>query len=188
MERIYLNVSPEEYSEAKAAGAAWDDVSKSWYIEKNGSPELFTRWLGDQLDTAQFGIVADEVMVVAAQIPCAQCQEDVEVICIYGESGVDIETGGTIEQFTVSNIWAVDTELEKKLERWPTFRRVIDGDSVDGVFANHCPHCNAAQDDYLLHSEPGDVFFGISSTTPGSLRFTRLAGCAQLSGDYGFEV
>jgi hypothetical protein len=39
-----------------------------------------------------------------------------------------------------------------------------------------------------FHSEPGDVFFGISSAKPGWLRFTRLAGRAQLSGDYGFEV
>ena len=44
------------------------------------------------------------------------------------------------------------------------------------------------QEDYLLHAEPGDVFFGISRAEPGSIEFTPLAGRIQLSGDYGFGI
>jgi hypothetical protein len=43
------------------------------------------------------------------------------------------------------------------------------------------------QEDYLLHSEPGDVFFGIAMGESGSVEFTPLAGRVQLSGDYGYE-
>ena len=44
------------------------------------------------------------------------------------------------------------------------------------------------QEDYLLHSEPGDVFFSLAIDTPGAVEFTPLEGRLQLSGDYGFEV
>jgi hypothetical protein len=44
------------------------------------------------------------------------------------------------------------------------------------------------QEDYLLHAEPGDVFFGISRAEPGSIEFTPLVGRIQLSGDCSFEV
>jgi hypothetical protein len=43
-------------------------------------------------------------------------------------------------------------------------------------------------EDYLLHSEPGDVFFGLAMDTPGVVEFTALEGRVCLSGDYGFGV
>jgi hypothetical protein len=30
--------------------------------------------------------------------------------------------------------------------------------SEEGYFANHCPHCGALQEDYLLHAEPVTYF------------------------------
>jgi len=74
------------------------------------------------------------------------------------------------------------------MQRWPCFRQGVGEDSEEGNFANHCPHCGAMQEDYLLHSEPGDVFFSLAIDTPGAVEFTPLEGRLQLSGDYGFEV
>ncbi|MEA3198042.1 MAG: hypothetical protein QOF32_2094 [Gammaproteobacteria bacterium] len=44
------------------------------------------------------------------------------------------------------------------------------------------------QEDYLLHSEPGDVFFGLAIGTLGAVEFTALEGRVYLSGDYGFGM
>jgi hypothetical protein len=44
------------------------------------------------------------------------------------------------------------------------------------------------QEDYLLHAEPGDVFFCIPLPEPGSIEFTPLSGRIQVSGDCGFGV
>jgi len=188
MDRIYLSVSPEEYPEIKASGACWDDASKSWYIGENMAPGMFSRWLGQEQVEAPFGIVSEEAFVASAHHSCARCRKDIEVICIYGESGVDTENGDPLSQFTVSNIWAMDDALGKLLQRWASFRPGAGEDSEAGNFANHCPHCGAMQEDYLLHSEPGDVFFGIARGRPGPVEFTPLEGRIQLSGDYGFEV
>jgi hypothetical protein len=65
---------------------------------------------------------------------------------------------------------------------------VIGVDTEDGYFANHCPHCGALQEDYLLHAEPGDVFFGLSRAESWSIEFTPLVGRIQLSGDSSFAV
>jgi len=188
MDRIYLYVSPEEYPEVKASGASWDDASKSWYIGDGMEPAIFSRWLGEEQDDAPFGIVSEEAFVARAQAPCLKCHENIEVVCVHCKSGVDSEVGELMTRFTVSNVWAIDSALAEQLGPWPLFRKGIGADSAQEYFANHCPHCGAIQEDYLLHAEPGDVFFGLTHERPGSIEFTALEGRIQLSGDYGFEV
>jgi Domain of unknown function (DUF5710) len=188
MDRIYLSVSPEEYAEVKASGACWDDASKRWYIGEGMAPATFSRWLGEDQGEAPFGLASEEAFVASARTSCVNCLEEIEVICIYCESGVDTEIGHALTRFTVSNIWAADGALRILLQRWPCYRPGIGEDAEQGNFANHCSHCGAMQEDYLLHSEPGDVFFGIALGSPEEVEFTPLAGRLQLSGDYGFEV
>ncbi len=190
MDRIYLFVSPEEYPEVKASGACWDEASKSWYIGEGMKPARFSRWLGEEQDNA-LGIVSEEAFVATARSACVRCGHDIEVVCIYCTSGVDTELGDSIADFTVFDIWAMDGGLAKLIERWPCYRKGVDGDVEDaqeGSFANHCPHCGAVQADYLLHSEPGDVFFGLAMDAPGGVEFTALEGRVGMSGDYGFGV
>src|SRR3984893_16991800 len=72
------------------------------------------------------------------------------------------------------------------IERWRFFKKGVGADPGEDYFANHCPHCDAMQEDYLLHAEPGDVFFGIAHTELRTVEFTPLVGRVQLSGDYSF--
>ena len=188
MDRIYLYVPPEEYAEVKASGACWDDHSKRWYIGADMAPAKFSRWLGGEEGEAEFAIESDEALVAAAQTACLKCHARIEVICIYCESGIDCDMGEPMWQFTVSNIWAMDSVLAGQLERWPYFRPVTARDPEGDCFANHCPHCGAVQEDYLLHEEPGDVFFGVSRAEPGTVEFTPLVGRIQVSGDTSFGV
>jgi hypothetical protein len=188
MDRIYLFVSPEEYPEVQASGACWDDASKSWYIGEGMEPARFSRWLGEEEGETPFGIVSEEAFVASARSSCVRCGNDIEVVCIYCKSGVDTEIGDPIADFTVFNIWAMDGVLAKLIERWPHYRQGVGEDAEEGVFANHCPHCGAMLEDYLLHSEPGDAFFGLAMDTPGTVEFMALEGMICLSGDYGFRI
>jgi len=86
----------------------------------------------------------------------------------------------------VSNVWAMNEGLRTQLERHPFFKRIGGPDA--GTFANHCAHCGAVQEEYRLHSEPGDVFFSVMEAEPGSVTFTRLVGLEQLSGNFAFGV
>ncbi|HEY0747789.1 MAG TPA: DUF5710 domain-containing protein [Steroidobacteraceae bacterium] len=182
MERIYLHVPPEEYPEVKAAGASWDDQLKVWYITGTVPSAAFSRWLEHSGDEAEFGITSDEACVASVEIPCLQCGETIDVICIHCQSGADNETGESMTRFTVSNIRAMDEALSAQLGAWPHFKRMNLG-SKRGDYANHCPHCGAHHEDYVLHDEPGDVFFGIAESTPGTIKLTPLAGRVRLSGD-----
>jgi hypothetical protein len=191
MERIYLYVPPEEYAEVKASGACWDDASKRWYTRGGPVSAALSRWLGDEgdlRDEAEFGITSDEVFVAAASVACTTCHERIEVICIYCERGIDAEMGEVMTHVTLSNIWAMDSALTAQLKRWPFFTKVEGSNSDEGYFANHCPHCGAVQEDYVLHAEPGDVFFCIPQAAPGSVELTPLAGPIRLSGDTSFGV
>jgi Domain of unknown function (DUF5710) len=188
MERVYLYVAPEEYAEVRALGASWDGDSKRWYIRSDVAPAPFARWLENDEQEAQFGIVSDEAFVASTRTACVTCQGDIEVICIYCESGTDVEMDEAMARFTVSGIWAMDDALAAQLERWPLFKREVGAGSEEECFANHCSHCGAVQEDYRLHSEPEDVFFCASDAEPGTIKFIPLVGRVHLSGNYGFRL
>lgn len=181
--RIFLFVPPEEYPEVKAAGATWDDVSKRWYVCEEDRSAKLSRWLGEEQSDPEYQIVSDRCFVASAESPCQKCGATIEVVCLYCEGGTDIETGEPLERFTVSNVTAVDENLARQLQGWPSFRRVT-GEDENCELANHCPHCGAVQDEYLLHSEPDHVFFGLALHRP--LDLTPIEGVVRVSGEYSF--
>ena len=132
---------------------------------------------GDGLD-----ITSEQAYVAVAMVACFECGVQIEVICIYCESGV--VSGESLEQFTVSGIYAVDDALGEQLKDWPYFRYVEE----KGYFANYCPHCDAEQDDLFLHSEPDHVFFSIPRAPAGKITLIELVGKVQLGGSESFEV
>ena len=42
--KVYLNVPFAEKDAAKALGAKWDAIKKSWYVPAKGDLSLFSRW------------------------------------------------------------------------------------------------------------------------------------------------
>jgi len=187
MHRTYLYVPPEEYPAVEALGAHWDDGSKCWYIGPGADADRFSQWLPhEQEDSDEFTITSDQAYVACASISCSNCQSNIGVICIYCESG--IVRGEPLTRFTVSRIWSMDDALTRQLKQWPTFRRPDGLDSQDDAFVNHCPHCNAPQDDLLLSSEPDQPFFNVARATPGTIRLEPLRGRIHFSGDESFEI
>jgi len=186
MERIYLYVPPEEYAEVKASGACWDEHSKRWYVSQDRASATWSRWMGDG-EEGEFGIESEEAFVAAAKTSCSNCGEEIKVVCVYCESGIDLETGDVLERVTLSNISSMDGALAAMLNRRGFFC-AAGGSEAAGYFANHCAHCGAVQEDYLLHSEPGDVFFSIPEAEPGAIELTAVEGRIRVSGDCGFGV
>jgi Domain of unknown function (DUF5710) len=189
VQRTYLFVPPEEKLEVQALGAHWDADSKRWYIDPDQTATNYARWLPetkdlDGHDEEEFTIVSSQAYVAATTTSCQRCNSNIEVICIYCESGT--ASGEPLTRFTVSHIWALDEKLEQDLRPWPNFRKA--GERGDEVFASHCPHCGAVQDDLYLHSEPGDPFFDVAGALSGSIRLTPLARTIRLSGDEHFQV
>jgi len=187
VDRTYLFVPPEEKLDVQALGAHWDGDSKRWYIDYNQIAPKFARWLpaaneADADDDA-FTISSSQAYVAATTTSCQRCNSNIEVICIHCESGTASDE--PLTQFTVSYIWAIDEELARQLQPWPNFRKV---EPNHEVFANHCPHCAASQDDLYLHTEPDDPFFDIPNAPPGSIKLTPLAGNVRLSGEEHFQV
>jgi hypothetical protein len=186
VQRTYLFVPPEEYSQVQALGARWDAGVKRWYVEAKGPLERFSAWLADAPAGEELFIASTDSYVAAAKTSCRQCRSSIEVICIHCESGS--VSGDPLTRFTVSGVWAMDEGLAHQLRPWPTFRQVVDPDGGGGYFGNHCPHCGALQEDMYLHSEPNEPFFDIPRAAPGSITLTPLTGTIQLSGNEHFVV
>jgi hypothetical protein len=148
----------------------------------------FARWLGDDPDEVYFGIASNQAFVVSATTVCVECPAEIDVIGLYVEHGFDEERGEAIERVTVSNVWAMDEGLRAQVGNWSFYREIGGAEGDARTFANHCVHCGAVQEDYRLHSEPGDVFFSVTKAEPGSVVFTPLVGLVRMSGDFGFGV
>lgn len=187
MSRIYLHVPFEERDHVRQLGAQWDADGKCWFIDPALDPAPFNRWLeaGTQPTDRPYSIVSDSAYLVSARVRCWKCHAGARVFCIYCESGhID---GEPYEQFTVSNIVAVDENLNRQLEGLSDFRfgqaRVAGG----RYLLNHCQRCGTQQADYYLHCDPGGVFFSLKDAADGALEVAPLAGRVRLTGDEGFE-
>ena len=181
MQHVYLYVPPEEYAQVEAFGACWDEACKRWYIRPGEERVAFSQWLGDA--DGELAITSDEAYVAAAHVACVKCGERTEVIALYCERGIEAGMEEPLRQIMLSHIWGMDGGLERQLaDRWPGFKK------VEGTFANHCEHCGAVQEDYRLHAEPGDVFFGVARGETEGVRFTALVGEVRVGADYSFKI
>ena len=132
----------------------------------------------------RFRILSDEAVVVSGWVRCWHCRAPVEVICVYCQTGfVD---GEAMSDFSVSCVSDVDPHLRQQLARWPNFQPTR-RDGVPGDFANHCPSCGKAQEDFYLHCQPGGIFFSFQDPVAQQLQIHALQGTICLTGDEGFE-
>lgn len=132
-----------------------------------------------------YRIHSDEAVVVSGHVLCWNCRADVEVICLYCQTGF-VDGEATLD-FSVSNVTAVDQTLRLQLARWPNFRPLRGRSAGSSGFANHCPSCEKAQDDFYLHCQPGSIFFSFQNPVAQELRIQALQGLIRCSGDEGFE-
>ena len=132
-----------------------------------------------------YRIVSDEAVIVSGRLLCWNCGADVEVICLYCQTGF-VDGEATLD-FSVSNVTAIDETLRLQLARWPNFRPLRGRGASGSGFANHCPSCDKPQDDFYLHCQPGGIFFSFQDPVAEELRVQALQGLIRCSGDEGFE-
>jgi hypothetical protein len=134
----------------------------------------------------EFEVISTDAYVVSTQVICWKCGRRIEVICIYCESGVDIDE--PLTRFTVSTIWSMNAALACQLKSWSHFKRGTGRKLHPGYFANYCPHCDAPQEDMTLHDEPDTPFFSIPHAPSGTVRLTPLVGEIRLNGCCRFSI
>ncbi|HTC50767.1 MAG TPA: hypothetical protein VK700_02400 [Steroidobacteraceae bacterium] len=132
----------------------------------------------------EYRILSDEAVVVSGRVKCWNCLADVEVICLYCQTGL-VDGEPTID-FSVSNVTRIDEALRLQLARWPKYHP-LRGRGAESCFANHCPRCERPQDDFYLHCQPGGLFFSFQDPIAQELQVHALKGPVRLSGDEGFE-
>ena len=66
-ERVYLAVSYNERNAAKAAGAKWDSIAKSWYAGSEADMEKLKKWLPENVRSEQPAMTPREEFVQSLQ-------------------------------------------------------------------------------------------------------------------------
>jgi hypothetical protein len=182
--RVYLYVPFEDAATVKLAGALWDSDSKRWYVEAGQEQGPLRRWIYREAAEG-YAISSQEAYVLVANVACWRCRTAMPAVCTYCESGEIC--GVPYRQFSVSNVTALDASLRHQLTSWPHFRVGYNRAARREYFANHCPRCNALQDDYFLHCEPSGAFFAVNAVPNRIVQRIPLRGRIELDGDEGFE-
>ena len=67
--------------------------------------------------SSEYRILSDETVVVSGRVKCWHCLAEIEVICLYCQTGfID---GVATANFSVSNVTRIDESLRLQLARWP---------------------------------------------------------------------
>ena len=157
MQLITLAVPYEEREAVKSLGATWDTTFKRWYITDNMKLSLFTKWL-PSAGTCNVSI-PDELLLLAAQQACWQCEQTTMVYCLAtrklkDESQARTKTGF----FTLHHLRALPPALNALLlEKSITYSFDHSAKRKENYWLNHC-QCGAKIEDMLLHQRRGNAF------------------------------
>jgi len=193
-QRIELEVPYSEKDEAKALGAWWDPVVRTWYVPSWKEPGPFRKWL-PTIPEEDLMTLVPPVFMVESRAECWKCCQGVTVVtlasCLAAE---ETEPGrvrgaaeGCLELFC--DITYLPSPLLPTLRRLnPGYRKRFSKTAGASYFMNHC-RCGAQLGDFYLHAEPGAAFFPVEQEMAASMKLhgvlrvgtLRIAGGAHSS-------
>lgn len=174
MTRINLQVPFSQKDEAKALGARWDPVQKTWYISTEMNPDPFMCWLPQSqpisnLDYPEYSVRAPHYFIIKSQTGCWRCKEITSVFSFllppeyeyYESDAEDIGYWISPGVFSITSMVdglavSVISHMQKMTKK---YRIAYSKKAGVRYYMNHCEHCNATQGDFYLHNEPGGAFF-----------------------------
>lgn len=210
MARIELNVPFSQKDEAKKLGAKWDPEMRKWYITDSLSLGAFEKWLPSQYTSLMgsgnpvYRLRSSYYYIVESYTVCWRCREMTSVhsfmlpspheIFEYldEEVGNKTDSGGWEARHhntILSSLVGIPSTVADKLSL-VTKRYFPKYSKKAGYtyYMNHCEHCNAAQGDFYMHSEPGGAFFPVSVEQAGIMYRRRIDEFFQANADASYST
>ncbi|MCL2746660.1 MAG: DUF5710 domain-containing protein [Coriobacteriia bacterium] len=178
--RIDLCVPYKEKDEAKALGARWDPVGKTWYIPKGLKPDDFEQWLPQP--------TPDHLYLIAGWKTCFKCNKQTPV-CGFALKFSDVDEykeGIHIlcpEEIDCSSLPSEITQVfVGVINLKQGFSRITNS----STYANHCVHCKTLQGNYYVFYEAEPPFFVDSKEAARKLLLFELPGVLKngIKGDF----
>ena len=178
-ERFYINVPYAEKDKAKALGAKWDPLKKSWYIPKELNQSNFEKWITqNNNENAEGNIRSIGFFIVESLESCWNCKQTTPVFAfLLPENHQGKEYEDEDDEKNDNIIWVdrdyktivsfvsfVNKECLAILNRFSSrYYYDFSKQSSSSYYMNHCKNCNSKLGDFYMHSEPDGAFLPMES-------------------------
>ena len=186
--RTDLEVPFSEKDEAKARGARWDAVTRTWFVPLGVDTTPFQTWIPETEDGLTK--LLPPVFVVESSTACWKCGGRVKVGAIAASSFVESldDSAAELDLYLFSGITYLPTDLAAAVRTLnPGYRLRYSKTAGMKYYMNHCI-CGAQLGDFFMYSEPGGAFFPVEAEDAKSMKLHRVSTTRPLevAGDPGF--
>jgi len=152
---IRLNVPYNEKDMAKANGAKWNPIAKTWYTDDIKLLSGLSKWI------YEYNVICDNLYIFEMERICWKCKKETDVVCLGSDKSYSIECGYhtslNILLFSYVNTMPdpLATHMKKKFRYFPSYSKIIN----TSYYVNHCRYCDSIQGDNYLHEVPVESFY-----------------------------
>lgn len=181
-ERVDINVPFAEKDEAKALGAWWDAVARTWYVPAGKDSRPFGKWLvrdsGDPADDETVSLLPP-VFTVESHAGCWKCGTSVGVATLGARALADLDDDEDDDDerglYLFSGISWLPTKALAAIRRVNAgYRKRFSKTASVEYFMNHCS-CGAQLGDFFMYSEPGGAFFPMDEEAAARIKLRCLS-------------
>ncbi len=151
---ISLNVPYAEKNSAKAQGAKWDPILKTWYITNIADLPKVEKWI------EPCNVICENLYLLKMKQQCWNCGKETEVVQLATDKSYSTEEG-----YVVNNdirIFSYVKDIPKKLEEFMQQHLYVYSYShtiKEEYYVNHCKCCKQLQGDHFLQEIPQQSFY-----------------------------
>lgn len=168
---LLINVPYSEKDEAKALGAKWNPVIKSWMATGNtyGEYEKFSKWFDGDI------IAMKEIYLVEATRVCWKCGKATKIVCFALKDYIDVNSKYPDSSYLLTSILTrVPGGLPSYMEKHYNFKEKYSNTLKDKCWANCCSHCDSLQGNNYLFYELDSPFFADTPEKARQLTMYRI--------------
>lgn len=172
MARVNLRVPFSEKDKAKALGACWDAQARVWYVPDHCDLEPFGLWLPVAPGAGGPDIRANHFYIAESERECWKCRKRAPVYAFVLPRGHEV--AWVSDDSPLDGRW-VPIDIEATLN--DVDRLCEDAASAmssttlcyrpsrrhDGIWENHCMHCDALFGTFYDHCEPEGAFCPVTA-------------------------
>lgn len=152
---VRLHVPYVEKDLAKANGAKWNPIAKTWFTDDVAKLSGLSKWISSH------NVICDHLYILNMKRICWKCKREIDVVCLASdesfskENGYKIDSNVQLFSYVEEMPDILASYMKEEFAYFPSYSKTIDSN----YYINHCKFCKSIQGDNFLHEVPAESFY-----------------------------